>query len=50
MQYQPGIHPAINKRLADLALELAVNAPEVIEVLGHQPDSRCNSKRVKGIW
>lgn len=39
VQYQPGIRPAINKRLADLALELAVNAPEVIEVLGHQPDS-----------
>jgi hypothetical protein len=35
--YQPGIRPAINKRLADLALEIATSAPEVLEVLGHQP-------------
>jgi hypothetical protein len=34
---QPGVHPGINKRLADLALSIAFNAPEVIEALGYQP-------------
>ena len=37
--YQPGIRPGINKRLADKAMEIALNAPEVIEVLGYQPTS-----------
>ncbi|MGB0386704.1 MAG: PKD domain-containing protein [Ardenticatenaceae bacterium] len=37
--YQPNIRPAINKRLADLAMEIALNAPEVVEVLGYQPTS-----------
>lgn len=35
--YQPGVRPGINKRLADRALEIAFNAPEVIEVLGYRP-------------
>ena len=34
---QPGVHPGINKRLADLALEIALNAPQVIDVLGYRP-------------
>jgi len=37
--YQPNIRPGINKRLADRAMEIALNAPEVIEVLGYQPTS-----------
>lgn len=39
VMYQPGIHPGINKRLAELAIELAVNDPGVIEVLGYKPDA-----------
>ena len=34
---QPDVHPGINKRLADLALEIALNAPEVHEALGFRP-------------
>jgi hypothetical protein len=34
---QPGVHPGINKRLADLALEIALNAPEVVDAVGHRP-------------
>ena len=34
---QPGVHPGINKRLADLAMDIALNAPEVIEALGYRP-------------
>ena len=34
---QPGVHPGINKRLADLALEIALNAPEIHEALGYRP-------------
>lgn len=37
--YQPNIRPGINKRLADKAMDIALNAPEVIEVLGYQPTS-----------
>jgi hypothetical protein len=37
--YQPGVQPGINKRLADLALSIALNAPEVIEALGYQPQT-----------
>lgn len=35
--HQPGIRPLINKRLADRAMEIALSAPEVVEVLGEQP-------------
>lgn len=35
--YQPGVHPGVNQRLADLALELALNDPGVIEALGYRP-------------
>ncbi|MBK8433383.1 MAG: PKD domain-containing protein [Chloroflexi bacterium] len=34
---QPGIQPGINKRLADLATQIAISAPEVIEILGYKP-------------
>ncbi|MGH2542943.1 MAG: hypothetical protein ACRDIB_09110, partial [Ardenticatenaceae bacterium] len=37
--YQPGMRPGINRRLAELAREIAFNAPEVIEALGYQPTS-----------
>ncbi len=36
--HQPGVHPGINKRLADLALEIALNHPEVSAALGFRPD------------
>ncbi|MCB8944288.1 MAG: PKD domain-containing protein [Ardenticatenaceae bacterium] len=36
---QPGVHPGINKRLADLALAIALNAPEVQTALGYRPIS-----------
>lgn len=36
--YQPSMQPGINKRLADLAVDIAINAPEVIEALGYKPD------------
>lgn len=35
--YQPGVRPGINRRLADRALEIALNAPKVIEALGFRP-------------
>ncbi|MEW5988203.1 MAG: PKD domain-containing protein [Chloroflexota bacterium] len=35
--YQPGVHPGVNQRLNDLALELALNDPDVIETLGYRP-------------
>ena len=35
--HQPGAHPGINKRLVDLAIDLAINDPQVIEILGFQP-------------
>lgn len=35
--YQPRVQPGINKRLADRAIEIATNAPEVIEALGFKP-------------
>ena len=35
--YQPGLQPGINKRLADLAIEIAMNDPGVIEALGYKP-------------
>lgn len=35
--YQPGQHPGLNKRLADRALEIALNDPLVVEELGFQP-------------
>lgn len=37
--YQPGVQPGINKRLADRAVEIAVNAPQVIEALGYRPQA-----------
>ncbi len=37
--YQPSVRPGINKRLADKAMEIALNAPEVIDVLGYKPTS-----------
>jgi hypothetical protein len=33
----PGGQPGINKRLADLALHIALNDPEVIDILGYKP-------------
>ncbi len=36
---QPGVHPGINKRLVNLAIDLAVNDPQVIEILGFAPDA-----------
>ncbi|HSH02620.1 MAG TPA: PKD domain-containing protein [Anaerolineae bacterium] len=36
--YQPGMHPGINKRLSDVALDIALNHPDVIEALGFQPE------------
>ena len=35
--YQPGMRPGLNQRAAERALEIALNAPEVIDVLGYQP-------------
>lgn len=37
--YQPGVHPGINKRLNDVALDIALNHPDVIEALGFQPEA-----------
>ncbi|MEW5986858.1 MAG: hypothetical protein AB1791_09515 [Chloroflexota bacterium] len=37
--YQPGVHPGINKRLADLAMALALNDPRLIEQLGFRPQA-----------
>ncbi|MEW5986859.1 MAG: PKD domain-containing protein [Chloroflexota bacterium] len=37
--YQPGVHPGINKRLADLAMELALNDPRLVEQLGFRPQA-----------
>jgi hypothetical protein len=34
---QPGVQPGINKRLADRAIEIAANHPQVIEALGYRP-------------
>ncbi len=34
---QPHLRPGINKRLHDLSLEIATNAPEVIAALGYKP-------------
>ena len=35
----PHMHPGINKRLNDLALDIALNAPEIIDILGFRPDT-----------
>jgi len=35
--HQVGVHPGINKRLADLAIEIALNEPQVVDILGFQP-------------
>ena len=35
--HQPGLQPGINKRLADLAVEIAMNDPVVIAALGFKP-------------
>lgn len=35
--YQPGAHPGINKRLADLATAIALNHPDVRDALGFRP-------------
>lgn len=37
--YQPGVRPGINKRLADRAITIAMNAPEVQQALGFRPTS-----------
>lgn len=37
--YQPGLQPGINKRLADLAVDIAINHPDVIEALGYRPSA-----------
>jgi PKD repeat protein len=37
--YQPGVRPGINSRLADRAMEIALNEPVVIEVIGEQRTS-----------
>jgi PKD repeat protein len=37
--YQPGVRPGINRRLADRAMEIALNEPTVIEVIGEQRTS-----------
>lgn len=37
--HQPGMQPGINKRLADLAVDIAINAPEVIDALGYKPEA-----------
>ncbi len=34
---QPHMHPGVNKRLHDLSMEIATNAPEVIAALGYRP-------------
>lgn len=34
---QPHLRPGINQRLHELSLEIATNAPEVIEALGYKP-------------
>lgn len=34
--HQQGIRPGINRRLADRAMEIALNEPRVIEIIGHQ--------------
>ncbi len=34
--YQPGVRPGINRRLADRAMEIALNEPTVIEIIGEQ--------------
>jgi hypothetical protein len=36
---QPGVHPGINKRLVDLAIDLAINDPQVIGILGFAPEA-----------
>ena len=38
VEHLSNTQPEINQRLADLAAEIAVNAPEVIEALGLEPD------------
>lgn len=35
--HQPGVHPGINQRLADLALDIAIHHPDVVAALGFQP-------------
>ncbi|MFN2188118.1 MAG: hypothetical protein ACK2T3_05090, partial [Candidatus Promineifilaceae bacterium] len=35
--HQEGVHPGINKRLADLAVEIAIDNPQVIDILGFHP-------------
>ncbi|MBK8985136.1 MAG: hypothetical protein IPM39_03495 [Chloroflexi bacterium] len=37
--HQPGVQPGINKRLADRAVQIATNAPQVIEALGYRPQA-----------
>lgn len=36
---QPGLQPVVNGRLAARALEIALNAPQVSEALGYQPET-----------
>lgn len=36
--YLPEMHPGINKRLNDLALDIALNEPEIIDILGFTPE------------
>ncbi|MGH2536071.1 MAG: PKD domain-containing protein [Candidatus Promineifilaceae bacterium] len=37
--YQPGVQPLPNQRLVDLAIELTLNDPRVIDVLGYRPSA-----------
>jgi hypothetical protein len=37
--YQAGIRPGINRRLADRAMEIALNEPTVVEIIGQQRTS-----------
>jgi hypothetical protein len=37
--HQPGVHPGINSRLVALAIDLAINDPAVIDILGFTPSA-----------
>lgn len=48
VQHQPNAQPDINHRLLDLAVDIAVNAPEVAEALGFTPgDDEATMPNVK---
>lgn len=37
VQHLLGMHPGMNQRLIDLAFEIALNEPQVIDILGYKP-------------